>query len=80
MLVLYIYWGKKESIHFCNYNHFLIRTEMLNSIKIYCLPQQWIKLTFPKLHKRDSSGDRLSNNRKSSCFGNIDYKTLFFKQ
>ena len=43
----------------------------------YC--QLWIKLTFPKLLKRDSAGDRLSKNRKSSCKGNIDYKNFLFK-
>ena len=44
----------------------------------YC--QLWIKLRFPILLKRDSAGDRLSKNRKSSCLGNIDDKNLFFLQ
>ena len=34
----HIYWAKKESIHFCKYNHFIVRTKMLNSIRIYYSP------------------------------------------
>ena len=33
-----IYWAKKESIHFCNCNHFFIRTKLFNSIRIYYSP------------------------------------------
>ena len=36
--VFLIYWAKKEIIHFCNYNHFFIRTKTFNSIRIYYSP------------------------------------------
>ena len=42
----------------------------------YC--QILIKLKFPKLLKGDSACYRLSKNRKTSCYGNIDDKNLFF--
>ena len=55
--------------------------KMFNSLECVIHPycQLWIKVTLPQVFKCDSTGDRLSKNRKSCCWGNIDYKILFFK-
>ena len=67
--LLYRAKKKKESIHFCNCNHFLIRTKMLSSMFniIHHYRQLWIKLKLQKLLKRDPAGDRLSTSVKTSC-------------
>ena len=62
---------KKKVSTFVITTIFFILTQMLNLIRIYFSPLYIVsydlKLKFPKLLKRDSAGDRLSKNRKTSC-------------
>ena len=64
---MYIYTEQKKVSTFVITIISLLELKWSIQVKYSC--QRWIiiKLTFPKLLKRDSAGDQLSKNRKSSC-------------